>query len=395
MTSFDKRSPMGERQRRSSNATRKVGGGRFFTIVQLVVVLAVSTILISTPTVSSKSPSLVPQNKQPRRGQSSIGGGINSDKIRFASKITSTRKSQEAPWVSGFKNSLASGLAAGCSKLLLAPFDTIKTLQQAASASGTTSLSLSQAVQEILKRPKGFLEFYAGVGVAVIGSMPSVGLYFGIYSFCKKSFQEWDPDNYERRQTLYIGLSAAIGNTIASASRVPYEVVKQKLQTKAYASFADAMRDMSFRTLFPAGGIASQTLRDVPYAIVTLLTYEHLKSVWKTRAQNRYPMVPARSWDLIVGGLSGGLGSYVTNPMDVIKTRLQTDSQLYGGSIRTCAIMTLEEGGPAAFLRGSVPRLLHKVPANSFFFLFYEFFRSVLRVQDDATVTTAKNVKQK
>mmetsp|Transcript_29000 Transcript_29000/g.78485 ORF Transcript_29000/g.78485 Transcript_29000/m.78485 type:complete len:402 (+) Transcript_29000:145-1350(+) len=395
----DNMNPISEWQRRhhlgsSKNATRKAAGGRFFTIAQLMAVFAVTTILLSTPMVSSKSPSLFPQNNQHRRGRRSTDSSRNSDRIQFASKATSSTKSNEAPWVSGFKNSLASGLAAGCSKLLLAPFDTIKTLQQAALSSGTTSLSLSQVAQEILKRPKGFLEFYAGIGVAVIGSMPSVGLYFGIYSFCKKSFQEWDPENYEKRQTLYIGLSAAIGNTIASASRVPYEVVKQKLQTKAYASFADAMRDMSFRTLFPAGSIASQTLRDVPYAIVTLLTYEHLKSVWKTRAQNRYPKVPARSWDLLVGGLSGGLGSYVTNPMDVIKTRLQTDSQLYSGSIRTCAMMTLEEGGPAAFLRGSVPRLLHKVPANSFFFLFYEFFRSVLRVQDDATVATAKSSKQ-
>jgi hypothetical protein len=40
------------------------------------------------------------------------------------------------------------------------------------------------------------------------------------------------------------------------------------------------------------------------------------------------------------------------------------------------------EGGAVAFLRGSVPRLLHKVPANACFFLFYEFFRQVLRVQD-------------
>jgi solute carrier family 25 S-adenosylmethionine transporter 26 len=230
--------------------------------------------------------------------------------------------------------------------------------------------------------------------VAVVGSMPSVGLYFGIYSFCKKTFQQLDHENYEQRQTLYIALSAAIGNTIASASRVPYEVVKQKLQTKAYASMADAMRDLSLKTLFPTGGIASQMLRDIPYAIVTLMTYEHLKSVWKTRAENRFPRVPVKSWDLLVGGISGGVGSYVTNPMDVIKTRLQTDSEFYSGSIRTCAKLTLEEGGPAAFLRGSVPRLLHKVPANAFFFFFYEFFRSVLRVQDDVPSDTRKTARR-
>lgn len=120
------------------------------------------------------------------------------------------------------------------------------------------------------------------------------------------------------------------------------------------------------------------------------MAYEHLKKVWKPRAQTEFPKVPVRAWDLAVGGLAGGIGSYVTNPMDVIKTRLQTDSELYGGSVRTCFRTTLQEGGPTAFLRGSVPRLMHKIPANACFFLFYEFFRSVLQVEDDNEIQTSK-----
>lgn len=31
-------------------------------------------------------------------------------------------------------------------------------------------------------------------------------------------------------------------------------------------------------------------------------------------------------------------------------------------------------------MKGSTPRLLHKIPANGFFFVAYEFFRTVLGV---------------
>jgi hypothetical protein len=72
----------------------------------------------------------------------------------------STRTADSA-WVVGMKNSLASALAAGCSKMLLAPFDTIKTLQQHSRSSVSANpLSIIEAAQAILSRPKGVWELY-------------------------------------------------------------------------------------------------------------------------------------------------------------------------------------------------------------------------------------------
>lgn len=67
----------------------------------------------------------------------------------------------EKAWIDGAKNSLASALAAAFSKTILAPFDTIKTLQQYHQSSlNAASLSLTDAAKIILERPGGFLNFY-------------------------------------------------------------------------------------------------------------------------------------------------------------------------------------------------------------------------------------------
>lgn len=308
--------------------------------------------------------------------------------VATAPKTSSQCSSNAA--INGVKNSIASGMAAACSKALLAPFDTIKTVQQQG-INGGKALGVVEAAGVVMSRPKGFIELYAGLGVSAVGAMPSVGLYFGVYSYSKEKLKPFlkrvmKPTN-ERTEammhTISIAMAAGIGNTIASFSRVPYEVVKQKLQTAEYSSTIGAMTNMyqtaGLRGFFPVGGVTIQMIRDIPYAIVTLLTYECLRDHWVNKREKA-------SWrDMVAGATAGGVGSYATNPMDVIKTRLQVDSSLYNGSVWNCMKATYVEGGSAAFLRGSVPRLMHKIPANGAFFVFYELFRRVLGVEDSSS----------
>ncbi|KAL7554466.1 hypothetical protein ACHAWF_017912 [Thalassiosira exigua] len=326
------------------------------------------------------------------------GGGRTSASAAQA-KASTEPPSQSTAAIEGLKNTLASGLAAACSKTILAPFDTLKTVQQ--HVEGGKSLGLLEAGRSVVARPGGVLNLYAGLAVSALGSMPSVGLYFGVYSYCKRTLGPRlkqrlgsGREAHDGRgamcsdgalQTLSIACSAAIGNTVASFSRVPYEVVKQSLQTGQYSSTRQAMSQMwkegGMRSFFPLGGVSIQMVRDIPYAVFTLLSYEFIKERWVlTRSADD----PANRWlrDMIAGATAGGIGSYLTNPFDVVKTRLQTTGGTsYGGSIAACAAAVLDEGGPGAFLRGSVPRLMHKIPANGFFFVFYEFFRRVLRVE--------------
>lgn len=361
-----------------------------------LLVLSSQSILSSARLFTIANGVVGPSNANANAVVASIPRGGRAKAPPSSDTSTTPRKSSTAV-TEGLKNTLASGLAGACAKTILAPFDTIKTVQQ--HVEGGKSMGLLEAGKVITSRPGGILNMYAGLGVAALGSMPSVGLYFGVYSYCKRTigprlqgrFGSQRDDGKEAffsdgtLKNVSIMCSAAIGNTVASFSRVPYEVIKQSLQTGQYASTMQAMSSMwqegGMRSFFPMGGISIQMVRDIPYAIFTLLSYEYIKENWVMKKSIDDPN--NRWWrDMVAGATSGGIGSYLTNPMDVIKTRLQTNGSTYGGSISVCAAAVLEEGGAAAFLRGSVPRLIHKIPANGCFFVCYEFFRRVLRCEE-------------
>ena len=142
-------------------------------------------------------------------------------------------------------------------------------------------------------------------------------------------------------KTLTVALSAAIGNTVASFSRVPYEVVKQKLQTGQHKSTSSAVTTMvkegGLGAFFPRGGVGVQMARDIPYAVVTLLCYEYFQENWVAPRKRMLAglgetgtpeekkgreggstgvgrAASSSSLDMIAGALAGGIGSFVTNP---------------------------------------------------------------------------------
>lgn len=272
----------------------------------------------------------------------------------------------------GLKNGCASGLAAGCVKAVMQPFDSMKTLQQFSA----NKMNLLQAGDILLKRG-GIPALYSGLGVTLVGSMPSVGIYFGIYQYCKRRFEEisWMPPKAR------VVLSAGVGNLVASFFRVPYETVKVRLQTGVYPDTASALTTMykqgGFSAFFGRGGLVTQLVRDIPYAMVTLLVYDSLQKAILNRTGKSKPS----HWEtILIGAFAGGVGTLATNPMDVVKTRMMTSPHLYRGAWDV-AVTALKNEGPTAFLKGATPRMLHKVPANGLFFVAYEFFRALLGVQ--------------
>jgi len=81
---------------------------------------------------------------------------------------------------------------------------------------------------------------------------------------------------------------------------------------------------------------------------------------------------------MISGALGAACGVLVSNPLDVAKTRLQTQGALaqrrYGG-VRDVLATVLREDGPRGLMRGLGPRLLYLCPSAAVTFALYEFFK--------------------
>lgn len=102
---------------------------------------------------------------------------------------------------------------------------------------------------------------------------------------------------------------------------------------------------------FGKGGLKTQWARDIPYAMVTLLVYETLQKAAARRkgpGESGSPDKEAKAnplENMIIGAIAGGVGSLVTNPMDMIKTRMMTSPELYAGPM-DAAWQALSKEGP-------------------------------------------------
>jgi len=96
---------------------------------------------------------------------------------------------------------------------------------------------------------------------------------------------------------------------------------------------------------------------------------------WKTTEWQGTDLQP---WQhLLIGGISGGFGPTVNNPLDVVKTRIQrqvihpTHEPKYKGLFQGCAVIAKEEG-VIALWKGLTPRLMRIVPGQAITFMTYE-----------------------
>jgi len=220
-----------------------------------------------------------------------------------------------------------------------------------------------------------------------LGAGPAHALYFATYEAVKRRLGGAGGGE----SPAVAALAGAAATVAGDAVFTPLDTVKQRLQiaNSPYAGMGDCAR----RTLREEGlsafyrSYGTTLIMNVPFTAVQFAVYEAAK-----RALVRHRLLSSLDEEglgeqLLAGGLAGGAAAALTNPLDIAKTRLQTEgvwapgprgaaeAARAGGGARSVAATLralVAAEGWHALGRGAGPRVLFHVPAAAICWGTYE-----------------------
>ncbi|XP_020969924.1 calcium-binding mitochondrial carrier protein isoform X2 [Arachis ipaensis] len=272
--------------------------------------------------------------------------------------IAAVPSPDEIPAGSVLRSAIAGGLSCAFSCALMHPVDTIKTQVQA------STLSLFEIISMVPQI--GARGLYKGSIPAILGQLSGHALRTGIFEASKLVLLQGSPTKLPEIQVNSIlSLCSTILGTV---TRIPSEVLKQRLQAGLYDSLGEALvgtwRQDGLGGFFR--GTGATLCREVPFYVAGMGLYDESK---------KRELEP---WEaVVVGAIAGGLAGVTTTPFDVIKTRMMTTQ---GQSVSTAvvALSILRQEGPLALYKGAVPRFFWIAPLGAINLAGYELARKAL-----------------
>ncbi|KAJ9648135.1 hypothetical protein H2199_001913 [Coniosporium tulheliwenetii] len=308
---------------------------------------------------------------------------------------------------------VAGGLAGIVSRSTTAPLDRLKVylIAQTGVAQKTIEAAKSGAPLKVAKsawRPLadackelwaagGMRSLYAGNGLNVIKVMPESAIKFGSYEASKRVFAKLeghnDPDRIQSWSKFVCG---GVGGMISQFAVYPIDTLKFRMQCETVAGGLHGNRLIiaTAKKMWARNGIVSfyrglpmGLVGIFPYAALDLGTFEYLKRAITVRnaRKNRCHEEDAQpgSWaTAFIGGFSGAFGASVVYPLNLLRTRLQSQGtaihpRTYTG-IMDVTRQTIQGEGFRGLFKGLTPNLLKVVPAVSITYVVYENSKKLL-----------------
>lgn len=210
------------------------------------------------------------------------------------------------------KHIIAGSCAGIVEHLGMFPLDTIKTHMQACGR----RLGMIN-IAKILYHDEGLFRFWKGAQVMASACVPAHASYFLAYEHLKM-YLNYDNSHLNFSSTLFIG---AFTTFVHDFFISPADVVKQRLQLcknlTARQCVKDIVREEGLRGLYRSYPITVSM--NIPFASCVVCCNENLKTYFRPWERKHSYL-----WYFLCAGTAGGIAGLITNPLDVVKTRLQT-----------------------------------------------------------------------
>lgn len=223
---------------------------------------------------------------------------------------------------------------------------------------------------------------------------PAVATYLSTYDEAKERISQ--STSLSPASPAVHLMSGLVAETVSAVFWVPMEVIKQRAQVRAGAMSAasstmiarDLLKNEGPRALFKGYGLTLGVFG--PYAMIYFAAYERFKLIASQSIQgdsestDQLPM----SAVAVCASAAGALAGACTTPLDVIKTRLQTQGDTvaltqsasgggkvaYRGTWHAARVIAMEEG-LGAFFKGLSARVLWIMPGTAITFSTFEFLK--------------------
>lgn len=301
----------------------------------------------------------------------------------------STWLSDWIPRDEAIRNIISSAAAGLAGRLICHPIDTIKAQLQAGKVSCGTNSSLN------------IRALYRGLGVTLIGGIPATAIYLNTYDYTKQMMSE---QKNPIPQFIVYMTAGMVAEALACIVFVPVDVMKERMQVQGlnassqgvyYRNTFDAVRQISKQEGLIRGfyrGYNATLLSFGPFSAIYFALYEGLKPVVSQRMNNNSENVIAEtafSSNLVASALAGASASWMTNPLDLAKLRLQiarmadkeVSAQSAGLNLNSTGGMlkyVYRREGLRGLYRGALTRVFFHAPHTAVTLVAYDEFKKVL-----------------
>ncbi|PFH58607.1 hypothetical protein XA68_13448 [Ophiocordyceps unilateralis] len=219
-------------------------------------------------------------------------------------------------------------------------------------------------------------QWYAGCTTLIIGNSAKAGIRFVAFDQYKQLLADAD-GKLSGPRTVLAGFGAGVTESLLAVT--PTESIKttliddRKSAKPRMRGFLHAVpimaRERGIRGFFQ--GFVPTTLRQAANSATRFGSYTLFKQMAESYTAPGEKLGAVGTF--AVGSLAGFVTVFVTQPLDTIKTRMQSIEarRVYGNTLR-CATVIFRDEGILTFWSGALPRLARLVLSGGIVFTMYE-----------------------